>query len=134
MTIQYHTTLEGVGIKKVIKALTNAKDTLVGVKYKLNKPTKEKQDDLVFDAAEEIRSMSASELMDETLEETLCELYTKAKTTNVREEEYNVLRDPNGALAINEAGYILFKTNIEIKSVLPLNIISVTVDGIKYVR
>ena len=134
----FHTTKSDVGIKKIIKAMENAQDPAITITYK-PKSTKKHKKEVVFDFCETVQNLSVFELMGQELSDTLGDMYEAARSMPLRTENYTLCtsfdeKDAQYALQRTEAGYILFDSADGIKSVLPTNIVSVVVDGVKYVK
>jgi hypothetical protein len=135
----YHTTKSDVGIKKIIKAMEQANDPMITIEYK-PKSTKKHKKEVVFDFAEAVQNLSVFELMGQELSDTLGDMYEAARSMPTRIENYTCVYEGEAnsitnELATTEAGYLLFQdAQGEFKSVLPTNIVSVAVDGVKYVK
>lgn len=84
--------------------------------------------------ADTIRNMSVNDIYEENnVEEKIADFFKNNIHGEYKNEVYKI-RKKNDFVETNDAGFILFDSDNGIKSVYVRNIISVTIDNVKYVR
>ena len=91
-------------------------------------------DEEIKNLASDIKDMSVSDIYEGAHLENKIETFFKNNIHGERKNEnYNIRKD-NSHVEFNDAGFMLFDSAEGIRSVYVRNIISVTIDGVKYSR